>query len=360
MNEETHRNPKHTTSEGKAMHEYVGALHIHSNFSDGLRAIPEIVEIAEECDIDYLLFADHMTLEPIKRGMERWFGSVLSIIGYEINDTDNINHYLAFGLTEILPKDLTAQEYVRKVHEAGAVGFIAHPDEQRTAIPSFPPYPWTAWDAEGYDGIEIWNHASEWLEKLNNFNKYYHVMHPLRFLKGPLRKTLNRWDDLNKTEAMSGIGGIDAHAYPYRLGPFTIYIFRYKVLFKGIRTHILVEEPLSENVQDAKHSVLTALKTARCFISNHRWGQARGFRFEARSDGAIWNMGDTVERENVEFYIRTPLPGFITLLRDGTPVASAKGNGLLYTAEEPGAYRVEVYRKKKPWIYSNHIRLRGE
>ena len=128
----------------------MGALHIHSNFSDGLRPIPEIAELAGEYGIDFLLFADHMTLEPLKMGMERWFGNVLSIIGYEINDADNINHYLAFGLEEILPPDLTAQEYVRRAKEKGAVGFIAHPDEKRTSMPSLPPYPWTAWDAEGF------------------------------------------------------------------------------------------------------------------------------------------------------------------------------------------------------------------
>ena len=74
------------------MHEYVGAIHIHSNYSDGLRPIPEIVDIAAQCSIDFLMFADHNTLEPLKVGLERWFGSVLSIIGYETNDDDNKNH----------------------------------------------------------------------------------------------------------------------------------------------------------------------------------------------------------------------------------------------------------------------------
>ena len=351
--------PENRNTKPETLFEYVGALHIHSSFSDGLRPIPEIAEIAGKCGIDFLLFADHMTLEPLKRGMERWYGSVLSVIGYEINDAGNINHYLAFGLDEILPPDLPAQEYVRKTKELGGTGFIAHPDEKRKAIKNYPPYPWTAWDAEGYDGIEIWNHASEWMEKLNNFNKFYMVLHPLSFMSGPEPETLERWDRLNRTQVMPGIGGIDAHAYPYRFGPFTIYIFRYKVLFKGLRTHILVQDKLAENVAQAKETVLTALKTARCFISNYRWGDARGFRFEARSGGQTFTMGDTVREENAEFFVTVPLHGFITLLRDGKPVAAAKGSEMIYTASQPGAYRVEVRRKNKPWIYSNHIRLRS-
>jgi hypothetical protein len=342
-----------------SMHEYVGAIHIHSIYSDGLRPIPEITEIAAQTGLDFIMFADHMTLEPLKAGMERWFGTVLSIIGYEINDADNHNHYLAFGLEEILPPYLNAHEYVRKVKEKGGIGFIAHPDEKRTAMEEFPPYPWTEWDAEGYDGIEIWNHASEWLEKLTHTNKYFHIFHPLKYLNGPEPETLKRWDELNAMHPVPGLGGIDAHAYPYRIGPITIYIFRYKVLFKGIRTHVLLEEPISDEVQEAKEAILDALKSARCFISNFRWGDARGFMFKASTDNATAWMGDTITAHKAEFLVTAPLSGEIVMLKDGHVVAKEKGKTLSYTAMEPGAYRVTVKRKKRPWIYSNHIRLRG-
>lgn len=342
------------------MHEYVGSIHIHSNYSDGLRPIPEIAKTAEKCRLDFLLFSDHMTLEPLKAGMERWFGSVLSIIGYEINDPDNKNHYLVYGLKETLPPNLSAHEYVRMAHELGAVGFIAHPDEKRSAIPDHPPFPWKAWDAVGYDGVEIWNHSSEWLEKINNMNKYLWVLHPLKYLQGPEPETLARWDAQNKTGIMAGIGGTDAHAYPYHVGPLTFYIFRYKVLFKGIRTHVLLEEKLTDDVEHSKNAVLQALRNARCFISNYRWGDARGFLFQAFTSDATWMMGDTVTAEEAVFFIRIPCAGRIVLLKDGKIIANAEGTELFYRAVQPGAYRVEVRRKNKPWIYSNHIRLRVE
>ena len=346
--------------ESGAFREYVGSLHIHSNYSDGLRSIPDIAGIAGESGIDFLLFADHMTLEPLRQGMQKWFGPVLAVIGYEANDPDNRNHYLIYGLTETLTSGLSAQEYVRRVKEVGGIGFIAHPDEKRIAFPKFPPYPWTAWDAVGYDGIEVWNHSSEWLEKLNRFNKYYHVLHPLKFLRGPEPETLARWDHLNLTRSMPGIGGIDAHAYPYRLGPFTIYIFRYKVLFKGIRTHILVDEPLSADATVAKDTVLDALRRARCFISNYRWGDARGFRFEAKSAGRTVNMGGTIDAPRASLRVQVPERSVIRLLRNGTYFMESRGTELVCDSTNPGAYRVEVYRKRKPWIYSNHIRIRGD
>lgn len=345
--------------ESQPLYEYSGSIHVHSNYSDGLRPIPEIAGIASQVGIDFLLFADHMTLEPLKAGLERWYDSVLAIIGYEINDPDNRNHYLAYGLQEILNPGLSAAGYVRGVREAGGMGFIAHPDEKRTAIPEIPPYPWTDWEVTGYDGIEIWNHSSEWLERITHTNKYFRFLHPLKYLQGPEPETLERWDRLNRESAMPGIGGTDAHAYPYRIGPLTLYIFRYKILFRGIRTHVLLREPISEDVQTAREQVLEALKSACCYITNFRWGNPRGFRFEAECGGIRALMGGTVRGECADFRVETPLPGRITLLRDGVPVATAHGTSLFWRATEPGGYRVEVRRKRRPWIFSNHIRLAG-
>jgi len=344
----------------ETLYEYAGSIHVHSNYSDGLRPIPEIAKVAAQIGLDFLLFADHMTLEPLKAGLERWHGPVLAIIGYEINDPDNRNHYLAYGLKEILQPGLPAVEYVRLVREEGGVGFIAHPDEKRTAIPEIPPYPWTAWDAEGFDGIEIWNHSSEWLERITHTNKYFRVLHPLKYLEGPEPETLKRWDLLNLVSPMPGIGGVDAHAYPYRIGPITIYIFRYKVLFRGIRTHVLLREPIHPEPGKARDQVLGALKAARCFITNYRWGDPRGFRFEARSGEGWYSMGDAIRAKNADIEVYSPLPGMITLLRNGVIVEKKKGGRLSRRIEKSGAYRVEVRRKGRPWIYSNHIRLLNE
>jgi len=42
---------------------------------------------------------------------------------------------------------------------------------------------------------------------------------------------------------------------------------------------------LSWHPAAAGNAILGALKAARCFITNYRWGDAKGFRFEAESDG---------------------------------------------------------------------------
>jgi len=53
----------------KPLYESVGALHLHSDFSDGALSITEIARIAEEADLDFLMFTDHNTLKPNKAAL---------------------------------------------------------------------------------------------------------------------------------------------------------------------------------------------------------------------------------------------------------------------------------------------------
>ena len=68
-------------------------------------------------------------------------------------------------------------------------------------------------------------------------------------------------------------------------------------------------------------------------------------------------MGDTVKSEDVQFVVQLPESGKISLLKDGEVGTTAEGIELSYNTRASGAYRVEVKKKKKPWIFSNHIRF---
>ncbi len=211
-------------------------------------AHPGNASIAGEVGLDFLLFADHMTLEPLKAGLERWFGSVFAVIGYEINDPDNKNHYLAYGLSEILPPDFARREYVRRVREEGGMGFIAHPDEKRTLFPDVPPIRGrrgtrrvsTHRDMEPFVRMARTHHPHEQILPL---------LHPLKYLEGPEPETMERWDRLNRTGPMAGIGGTDAHAYPYRVGPIHHLYLPLQDSFQGHTTHVLLPEPLSRDAE---------------------------------------------------------------------------------------------------------------
>lgn len=341
-------------------YEAVGAVHLHSKVSDGTLSIPEIAEIAASKGLDFLLFSDHNTLAPKRDGLEGWYGKVLALIGYEINDTADQNHYLAFKLEKEVA-GTSAAEYVPQVRAAGGIGFIAHPAEKRRYFEAYPPYPWTEWDVEGFHGIEIWNQLSEWMEGLTWKNAMWRIWHPLKSIRYPVQEILDKWDVMNAHSRVVGIGGIDVHAFAIKLlGFIPVEIYPYKVQFKSIRTHLLTDSPLLPEAGFSKpeSAVYKAILAGCCFVSNYSLGDARGFRFYGQSNGGIMPMGSREPYDAAVFFkVRAPLPGQIRLLKDGKVIAEVKGSTLSYTADAPGVYRVEIIRKRRGWIYTNPIVL---
>jgi hypothetical protein len=347
------------------MFEYIGAAHIHSVFSDGTGEIPEIAKYAEESDLDFILMTDHNTLRPLQEGYEKWYGKTLCLIGCEINDKENKNHYMAFGIDEAYSTRLPAKEYVKKVKEAGGIGFIAHPHEKRNHMKEHPPYPWVDWSIEDFTGIEIWNHMSEWMENLTEQNKYNSFLHPLRSITAPPQETLKVWDKLNLKQKVVGIGGVDAHAHKQNLfGFFEVEIFPYKVLFKSIHNHVLLPSQLikgnsKQKLAKSKEAIYEALAYGRSFIANDYHANSKGFQFFAKSGKKKFNMGDKLDfSENISLYVSLPVPSAdIKIVCNGETIKEIQSNKAELEVKKPGAYRIEVYYFNKAWIFSNHIRI---
>ncbi len=346
------------------MFEYVGALHMHSTFSDGSGEVKDIAKVAGEIGLDFIILTDHNTLRALEEGFEGWYDDTLLLVGCEINDKENKNHYLAFGINETYSTRMSAKNYVRKVKEAGGIGFLAHPHEKRTHMKEHPPYPWIEWDTEDFTGIEIWNHMSEWMENLTEQNKYQSFIHPLKTIEAPPAETLKLWDHLNLGRKVVGIGGIDAHAHKYNLlGFLEVEIFPYKVLFKSIRTHILLNEKIEKGkgnnyLKKAKELIYNALKEGRCFVANDYHGNSNGFEFIAESGSNIYQMGDEIKRNNhIKLKVFSPQKGEIRLIRSGKKIETVENDKAEFNITRKGTYRVEVFLNDKAWIFSNHIKV---
>jgi len=357
-------NSKDSSKSFPGWYEYVGVMHIHSKDSDGSKSVPKITEIGEKLGLDFLFFTDHMTLRSHHLGLEGWYpkGSsnrkTLVVIGYEINDQDNKNHYLAFNLKDLVPGELSAPDYVKEVKRRGGVGIIAHPDEIRDKFPQFPSYPWTCWEAADFDGIELWNQMSEWMEKLTKKNELRMILSPRRSLVSPTPRVLSRWDELNEKRKVVGVGGVDAHAHPFDIGILRITIFPYKVQFKSLRTHIILDKPLSSDFSQAKKQLLYALKNCHVYTSNYRWGDAKGFKFYAKLKDEIFKVGDDVPfDEGIILAVQIPDKANIKLVSLGKVIAEEVGKNLNHKVKAKGNFRVEVYRNGRGWIFSNHIRV---
>ncbi|MCK5454733.1 MAG: PHP domain-containing protein [Calditrichia bacterium] len=349
----------------QSLHEIIGCIHIHSTYSDGTGTIPEIARIAEEVGLNFIMMTDHNNLRALTNGEEKWYGSVLAIIGYEINDIDDTNHYLAFGLNEEVDRNLPAPQYVHQVKLNGGFGIIAHPDESRNVMVEHPPYPWTAWESDDYQGIEIWNQMSEWMEGLTPWNKVWRFVNPRRSIDAPNEQTLQRWDEVNQQRKVAGIGGVDAHAHKHRMigGLIELTVFRYKVQFQTVRTHLLLTKPLLPglNVEEVKKLVYDAILNCRIYVSNFYTGDAKGFLFWAENEqGKAHIGGNLVYQQGTNLHTHLPSIAQVRLIRNGQEFRRQEGKIVHFEIDQPGFYRVEVFRKNRAWIYSNHIRITGE
>ncbi len=351
------RNPE--PMNGK-LYESMGVLHVHTLYSDGTGTVSEIARFAAERKLDWLIITDHCHQKVKDQGEEgRYHDKTWVLAGAELGHEDHPNHYLAYGLSE-LPDQSDPVAMVEDVQKLGGFGAIAHPHEKRSAFASMPPYPWTAWDAP-FDGIEIWNQLSQWVEGLTPTNRFHRFLHPLKSLTRPEPETLAIWDIMNRQRPVVGYVGVDAHSLKYPLlgGLFHVKVFHYKVQFRSLLTHLLLDQPLEQaSFELASKQILAALQKGRHFGANHRVGNARGFRFYARVNGNTYLPIETFrEGESIEFVASSPLTAEMHLIRDGRTVVQVRGKQLRYHTNKAGVWRLEARRKDRGWVYTNPFRV---
>ncbi len=343
------------------MHELLGALHIHTVYSDGTGTVAQVAAAAREAGLDWIVISDHDTLAALEHGQEGWYDGLHVSVGYEV--TPPRNHYLVLGLRERISNKLPPAEVVRRVREAGGIGFVLHPDE-RTHSAYTRPFRWDDWSLRGFDGIELWNYMSDWIEHLTPANRFLLAFFPRLGIRGPTGATLAWWDHLNREGARTvGIGGVNVHATRVRLLWWTREIFPYARVFRTVTNLLLLPEPLDRDWARAREQIYRALKEGRCIVGNREEGEIRGSRFWLWRNGARWGVGETVPAGagSVTLEVRLPRSARIRLLRDGEGVVERWGRHLVWEDPTPGRfYRAEAYRWGRPWIFTNPIWVEAE
>ena len=337
--------------------ELCGAIHLHTTFSDGGVHYPALIAAAKDVGLDYIVVTDHASLEGRNAGYDGFSDKLLVCVGYEHNDANNINHYLALGCNTVVNYHETPQGYIDRIKAQGGIGFIAHPIEVRHYFDNYPPYPWKEWNATGFDGIELWNQMSDWLENLRSRLHFVKLFYPRRFLVEVKKELLARWDNLNRQRFVSGIGGVDAHSMKMRFGPFWLTIFPIKVELKGIRTHVYLDRSLpQDDAAAAQAMLLAALGNGNGFVSNYRRGNAQGTRiFLVDAKGRVCPPGLSTDEPKLpgRLIVSIPEKAAMRLVRNGEHVAEAGGRNAEFGISSGGVYRIEVYKGKYAWIYSN-------
>lgn len=345
-----------------------GALHVHSTYSDGAGDVPTIMAQARAAGVDFVLLSDHNTQRPLRDGWEERYAhdTPFLLIGTEIT-LEHGAFLLALGLPPAWEptKDLPPQTAINQVNAAGGLPLVSLPFDVK--------HPWRDWDAQGYAGLEVLNLSTIARRHINLLSLAWLLflfrrggaLAALRALATRPDQALARWDALLRTGTAIGIGALDAHAL-MKIGKKKHPLPSYADSFRAAGTHVLARR--GDNRRGAASE---ALRAGRCYFSYDCLGDPSGFSFTAApaggSGGEEGVMGERAGR-GARLVVRVPpasAPLLVRLFCDGRIVASGRGNCFSFTADLPGAYRVEVFRwgarwgalhaGARPWIFSNPI-----
>jgi len=334
--------------------ELTGCIHNHTEYSfDCNIPVSEVIRAAKKNNLDYITINDHRTKKAEKDIAVLEEKELQVIVGVEINDKENNNHFLVFNSDDIMIGK-SADEYVKFYsQQKNAVTFAAHPFERRSSN-KFRKYIWTDKNNDGFDGLEIWNYLSIWLGKLKpELNGLPMILLPSLFVKKPYRKNISYWDELNNAgKRKAAIGSVDAHSEVFDKLGFKIKFLTHNMLFKTIRTNIW----LPENVEISKENILQALKNGNSYLVNYKVGNPYNFYAGISANGKSAVFGEEIQfQEEMKFYFRLPKIAKVKLFKNGKNIARKLDEKGFFPIETPGNYRLEITRFGRGWIYTNNI-----
>jgi hypothetical protein len=338
-----------------ALCEYVGAIHLHSCYSDGSGTMREITASAGRAGLDYVVLTDHDTLRPREDRWQGWHDGILLATGVEITCRGR-SHVVALGAAEVANLQFKPLRRVLfDLQNQGAAAFVAHAHPAHIMGISLKAGELLDWEIPGFTGVELWSFMHDICSGLTPWRIPSFVYTWPRYIRGPHPDTIAHWDRVTKARRFVAIGSLDNHALA--LPVLGRQVLSYEEGFRTLRTHVLSRE-WSGSAADAA-LLADALCQGRAFLALDFAADARGFRFEADAPGETLQMGEerpwagpTVLR------VHSPAPASLAILRGGRPVAAADAADLEFRAEEPGVYRAEARLKGRPWVYTNPVYLR--
>ncbi len=338
--------------------EQVGAVHLHSCYSDGSGTVREMAAAARRAGLDFFFLTDHDTVQPERDGWRGWRDDVLVIPGAEVT-CEGRRHVVTIGARKV--DDLfwrPLEEVLAALSEQDAPAFIAHAHPAKLPVWGRGLRGLSEWELPGFTGVELWSLMHDICHRLPLWKVPTFPFSWRNRSTGPFPDTLAHYDAITQERRFVAIGALDNHAYP-PLRAFWPRVLPYEAGFRSLRTHVLCE-PLAGDGDDTQR-IVRAIRGGRAFIALDMVADARGFRFEGTQDGQVVAMGDERNWDGpVRLSVASPHEAALRLLRNGEPVVEAAETTVLeHEAAEPGIYRVEARVGDRPWVYTNPIYLRS-
>ncbi len=102
-------------------------LHVHTNYSkDGFEEISNMFKTAKEKGINCIAITDHNSVAGLKEAkVLAKKHRIILIPGVEISSADG--DIIALGVEKNIPRGLSAEETIKKIHEFGGLAVAVHP-----------------------------------------------------------------------------------------------------------------------------------------------------------------------------------------------------------------------------------------
>ena len=338
--------------------EICGCIHIHYPLAELEKTFDYISEAGRAAGTDFLVINSHTPGKNFVKyeklfSKEGYYGKTLIIKAEETNDREKQNHLLVIGGEKWHGNKNDVSHVFSEVENSGCVSFVAHPEGFHKFFLYRKQYRWDDWSLDNFTGIEIWSMLFDWAKYTRIYNlpvRYFSLPFNLR---GPSYSLLSLWDILSLKRKTVGIAGLDIHLLPFFLRCLDIRNrFVYSNVFKVLRNHLLLEESLSFDPVKDKKKIMDALRKGRLFFANDYISDSRGFYFGSSDE--CWTMGDTVSAGK-PIAVKIPRRALTRLVFNGSLLWEKETESCIFTPGKPGVYRIEVFLKGLPWIFSNHI-----
>ena len=352
------------------IYEYVGNLHNHTPYSDGILYHKDIAKAAAQSNLDFLIVTDHNVWVTGVEGYYRFKDGkeTLMLSGEEIHDIERNpegSHLLVYDTnTELRSLSQNPQQLIDKVAQLAGLSFLAHPFERAAPIVEDAVYSWRDWHVTGYTGLEIWNYMSEFKSLVTSrLAAIFYAFYPDLGIIGPFLETINKWDALlSDGHRVVVTGNADAHGQTYSMGPTSRCIFPYEFLYNAVNTHLVSRQKFTGNKSIDKAIVYSALRNGNCFVGYETPHPTKGFRFSAFNQSSTCIMGEEISIRNrfIELSANAPAQCNMQIVCNGETIAESRNQTEIHSmVSEPGTYRVQATIKHKSrersWIFSNPI-----
>lgn len=210
---------------------------------------------------------------------------------------------------------------------------------------------------KGYTGIEIFNLDENCRDnlKIYHINRLFASLIAYKFNERSLNylisfpyKQLEKFDELNMSRKVVGIGSTDAHSRKI----FSTGFPSYARMFNCVQTIIISRSPFDGQYYHDREIVLNTIRNGNSYVGFPVFGNVRGFLFTAFSDSSVAVCGDSLcIGKSVKMHIILPenKKCIIQIVRNGVifkEFNNLYSNNIDLEVIDGGVYRVQVVQER--------------